>query len=571
MIRRPRVVVGLLAAAWALFAGLLLTAAAFDLLAGRSAIQSAREHASPSELIEGRPLADLRAAHRRLAAGSGRIGHPVLLPLRAMPFVGRQLRSLRAQARAGATVADAGAVAVVEARHALDRHEDGLTPKSVLARQLAGVADDTGRRVGSLGLGPSRGLIRPIADARNEFAEKLATLRTGLRQGAAGARAMATLLEGPRRYLVFAANNAEMRAGSGMFLSVGELEAEADRLRLQDMRSVTSVPVPPGSVPLEGDLRDRWGWLAPNDEWRNLMLSPRFDAQAPLAAEMWEATGRPPVDGVLVLDPFAVQGLLRATGPVEADGRWYSADSVVQELLHGQYVRFAPEEGEDRREQLGRIARATFELLNAGRWSVADLARGILPAVRGRHLLAWSAHPREQEDWAVAGVDGSLRPESLLVAVLNRGGNKLDQFLEVSSELDVTQAGPDTFFTVRLTLANNTPGGEPEYIAGPSPGSGLEEGVYAGIVAVSLPGAAEDGRIDGVPELAVAGADGPSRVVGAPLQLRRGEQRTVVVRFGLPSREGQMTVEPSARAPAVRWRSGRLQWADDSPRVVSWE
>ncbi len=168
-----------------------------------------------------------------------------------------------------------------------------------------------------------------------------------------------------------------------MFLSVGELETEDDRLRLHDMRSVTSVTVPAGAVPLEGDLRDRWGWLAPNEEWRNLMLSPRFDVQAPLAARMWESAGGSPVDGVLVLDPFALQGLLRATGPVEVDGRRFSADSVVQELLHDQYLRFTVDEREERREQLGRIGRATFDLLDAGRWSVRDLARGILPVVRG--------------------------------------------------------------------------------------------------------------------------------------------------------------------------------------------
>lgn len=569
--RRTKIVVGLVVAAWIVFAGALLAAAAFDVWAGTRAIESARAQASASDLFEGRPLPDLRTAHRRLGAASRRISNPVLAPVRAAPFVGRQLRSLGAQARAGATVADAGAIAVAATQSALDRHDEGLSSKSVLARQLAAVAEEAGRRLSTLDLGPRQGLVGPLADARNEFAEKLVTLQTGLRRGAAGARALATLLEGPRRYLLLAANNAEMRAGSGMFLSVGELETEADHLRLQDMRSVTSVPVPPGSVPLEADLRDRWAWLAPTDEWRNLMLSPRFDAQAPLAARMWQATGGSRVDGVLVLDPFALQGLLRATGPVEVDGRRITADSVVQELLHDQYVRFTVDEREERREQLGRIARATFELLDAGRWSVRELGRGILPVVRGRHLLAWAADPREQDDWAAAGVDGSLRPDSVLVAVLNRGGNKLDQFLEVSSDLAIARAGTDTVVTLRVTIANRTPRGEPEYIAGPSPGSGLGEGVYAGIVAVSLPGAAEDGHIEGVQDLAVAGRDGPSRVVGSLFQLERDQQRSVVVRFRLPGRDGQMTIESSARAPAIRWTSGRRQWSDYYPRVVSWD
>jgi hypothetical protein len=362
-----------------------------------------------------------------------------------------------------------------------------------------------------------------------------------------------------------------MRAGSGMFLSVGELVTGPEGIELGEMRSVTEVAVPPGAVPLEGDLAERWGWLAPNQEWRNLMTSPRFDVAAPLAARMWQAAGNQPVDGVLVLDPIALSGLLTATGPVTVDGRDIGPDDVVDDLLHDQYVGVPPEGLDQRREQLGRIAEAAVEDLDAGDWSAPHLADGLAAAAAGRHLLLWSAATAEQAGWQALGVDGSIGPDSLSIAVLNRAGNKLDPFLAVSADLDFRAAGPDTDVTMRIELHNDAPEGEPSYVAGPVPGSGAGEGVYLGILSVTLPGGAREARFDGVGQLAVAGTDGPTRVVGFQLQLARGERRTVVARFRLPRSSGVVRVEPSARVPAILWTSAGMTWSDFSTRVLTWE
>ncbi|MES4792354.1 MAG: hypothetical protein C4321_04635, partial [Chloroflexota bacterium] len=187
---------------------------------------------------------------------------------------------------------------------------------------------------------PREGLVAPLARARNDLIDRLTEVRTGLQRGIAGAEAARSVLGGPSRYLVFVANNAEMRAGSGMFLLVGTLDAVGGRVHLGDLRPVTEVQVRPGAVPLGGDLAGRWGWLAPNQEWRNLMLSPRFDVNAALAAAMWEAAGRGRVDGVLAVDAVFLQEAMRATGPVVVEGRRIGADGALREVLHDQYVRF---------------------------------------------------------------------------------------------------------------------------------------------------------------------------------------------------------------------------------------
>jgi hypothetical protein len=119
-------------------------------------------------------------------------------------------------------------------------------------------------------------------------------------------------------------------------------------------------------------------------------------------------------------------------------------------------------------------------------------------------------------------------------------------------------------------METQVPPGEPRYVAGPHPLSGVGEGVYLGILTVTAPGAATNLRLDGVESVAVVGRDGPSQVVGFQFELPRGGQRTVVARFELPGRRGILRVEPSARVPTIAWRSADLKWRDLSQRLLTY-
>lgn len=555
---------------WGLFAGVALFSANREIRRGLRAVESARERADASAIVEGRLVPQLREARSHFASARNRVGGPLLLPARILPVVGRQLRSVHALSGAATTVADAGIAGMSDATSVLDQPGRTNRARASSARRLGELAATAETRLSTIDLGPRLGLLGPLARARNRLNDQVAELRDVLNKGARGGSAVADLLEGPRRYLVFAANNAEMRAGSGMLLSAGELETGPEGIHLGTMRSVTDIPVPVGAVPLRGELAERWGWLEPNVEWRNLMTSPRFDVAAPLAAEMWVAAGNRPVDGVMVLDPIALKGLLRATGAVEVEDRRFDSNNIEEELLHAQYLRFpSEEERPERREGLGNIARAIFSALDAGSWRLPDLAGGLSDAAGGRHLLMWAVERSEQSAWQALGVDGALRPESLLVAVQNRGGNKLDRFLGVAAEISVASVGGESEVTLTLKLRNEAPVGEPRYIVGPHSLSGVGEGVYVGILTVNFPGRASGGRFDGVDTLAVAGADGPSQVMGFQFELPRGGERTVIARFRVPSRTNVLRIEPSGRVPPIAWRSGSASWADISAKIVS--
>lgn len=566
---RPRTWV-LIVLLWCSLALVCIAIAGIDLLAGRDAAFEARA-VSLEEVVDGGSMEPLRTAHRRFDRARFLLDLPVVAPFRFVPVAGRQLRSVTALSGAGARVAAVGIEGVEGARQVLERPPNTGPERIDRVKRLGALASRLGQQLASVDLGPSEGLFSPLAEARAELADELDGLRTGLRRGGAGASTLADLLQGPRSYLVLAANNAEMRAGAGMFLQVGRLVTSEGRFELTEMGSVNDVAVPPGSVPLEGDMQGRWGWLNPSSDWRNLMLSPRFPASADLAARMWAAAGRPAADGVLALDAVALSAIVTATGPVTVGDREISGGEVVQELLREQYVR-RPEltQRDERREELAGIATAAIRALDENDWKPVTLARELAQAVAGRHILAWARDSSANDGWQVAEVDGALSAESMMVALLNRGGNKLDPFVTVEADLALSREDDATDGTLRIRLKNDTPPGEVPYIAGPHYGLPLSPGEYLGLLTVVLPGSTESANFEGVERLAVAGPDGPTRVIGYEFQLLPGQEHTAVLRFRLPGDERALTVEPSARVPEIAWAFRSERWKDSQARRIIW-
>ena len=131
-------------------------------------------------------------------------------------------------------------------------------------------------------------------------------------------------------------------------------------------------------------------------------------------------------------------------------------------------------------------------------------------------------------------------------------------------------AGPDTTVTLTTQLHNVTPSGQSQFIAGPFPGEPVAYGGYRGLVAANLPAQASHVTVAGAGPLAVDGAEGPTRVVAAPVSVPQGTTSTVVVRFRMPGRHGSMSLVPSARIPPEQWTASGASFDDTAPRVISW-
>jgi hypothetical protein len=193
-------------------------------------------------------------------------------------------------------------------------------------------------------------------------------------------------------------------------------------------------------------------------------------------------------------------------------------------------------------------------------------------ATEGRHLLLWSASPPVEEAWKSGGVAGELSPRSAMVAVINQGGNKLDQYLSVDTDLQIapgsgTAAGQGT---LTVNLQNTTPPGQSQFIAGPYPGIGTVYGEYSGLLAVNLPPDASHLQVSGGAPVDTLGAEGPDWVLATPVDVKEGATQQIVVTFRLPAGPGSLTVVPSARLNPVSWQYRGNTYNDAAPFTLSW-
>jgi hypothetical protein len=545
-----------------------------ELRRAAAAADGARSSLGVSDLGSSEPERHLERIRSHASRARRLVQNPLVAPATVLPIAGRQLRSVGALAAAGEELGRLGAQAAARTRVLVEEAPTTAAGRVELVGSLAEVLGSVHDEVATIDLGPDEALVGPLADRRRSLEGDLADAVERLAGAERSALAVRDLLAGPRRYLLLAANNAEMRNGSGTFLSAAVLTTQGGAFDLGETRRTSELLLPGAGVPVEGDLQERWGFTGLNREWRNLGMSPRFDVTAALAARMWEARTGERVDGVLAVDVLALAAILEATGPIDVDGRRYDSRTIVDHLLHDQYESLGDDDTRtqaqaERREQLGRIAEAATEALETGGFSSRELARALLEASSGRHILVWSADPAEQQGWVDAGVAGRLGPESLLVSVINRAGNKLDRFLrpEIALRSEPSESG-GTDFTLDVDLHNDVGDDEVPYVAGPAEGvEGVAPGTYIGIVAVHVPAAATGLTFEGGTTV-VGGPDGPTRVVAGEVVLPRDATTTATVRFTLPATSGTIRLEPSARVPGSRWRLGDRSFTDRKPRSL---
>lgn len=559
---------------------LWIVASGFVLLRSRAAankgldrLDAAQNQLTAAELLRGEGQAALAAARHDFETANDRAGSFVLAPWKAIPLIRQNVKSVEAMTAAATRVAEVAQRAAAATNKVLQVSPVSGADRITLLTKLEKITGRAANQLRNIDLGPDFFLVGPLGHARERFLERLDQLRDALSGAQALAEGAQHLLQGPRRYLVLAANNAEMRAGSGMLLSAGVATFANGEFSLSEFRPSADFNLPKGAVAAPPELEKLWGSFTPASEWRNLATTPRFDVTAPLAADMWRAATGQVVDGVLAVDPVALRALVAAQGPIDAAGQQLSADNVVGFLLQGQYAGVSIEDSQaGRRDALGEVARAAVDTLDTRPWQSTDLVGELGSAGRGRHVLAWARDPVEQQAWAAGGIDGALHDDSLAVSLLNVGANKLDQFLKVDGRVRVTEVSDGGHeVTVTLRVRNDTPSGLSSYVAGPHPETGLAEGEYRGVLTVNTPGYGTVAVIEGLDHPVVKGIDGPTKVSAAgDLNLARGAVATITLRFQLPEGANELLVEPSARVPPITWHFQGRRWEDTGPEHLEW-
>jgi hypothetical protein len=254
--------------------------------------------------------------------------------------------------------------------------------------------------------------------------------------------------------------------------------------------------------------------------------------------KMYPAATGNNVDGVIQIDSAGLAAVLEGIGPIDVPnlGTVDSAN-VVALTLNDAYVKFP--DRPVRQEYLEAVARTAFDRLLAGNYpSVTALARAMVRASAGRHVILHAASPPIERLAATLGADGSLPPEGVNFAALtvqNLSANKLDYYLD--TKLGITGAmrpGRASQIHLQVDVANTAPAnGAPPYIFGPFSGE-FVNGEYRGLASVYLPtgaGLRSQHGASGEPSVT---QEGGHTVVSFPVDVQAGQAATVTLDVTLP-------------------------------------
>ena len=571
------------------FALCWVAAAAANLLAARSKAQagitrleSAQGSLSAADVLRGEGLTEIRAANRDFVSASHSSGSFFLYPFEVLPIIGRQLQSVHALAEAAASITEIGAGVTESAQRAVAVPATGGPERVALLENLGEIAKGASSDLNRVDLGPGNALVSPLAKARTRFVAQVDRIRQATSDLQVASGGIATIMKGPTHYLVFAASNAEMRSGSGAWLTAGVLTFDGGRFSLNEMRSSVAYNPSTQGSPVPADFAKQWGWSEIGTDFRNLSLTANFPDSAAVAVSMWRQSTGQDVDGVIVLDPIALRSLLNASGPVDVDGREISAENIAQYLLVDQYRGLDydlahPERTEEmnaaRRAGLSRVANAIVARLDAQGWSAPDLVESLRVAAAGRHVLAWASADEQERAWIASGIDGRVPSDALALSVINVGANKLDVYLDVKAKVRVASAPASGSARIRsvkvaISISNKTPRGLGRYAAGPFPGKPYAEGEYAGILALNVPRNASRVRLDGVDAPVARGPEGAATVIAGSFRVLSGSSRDFVLSFQVPAKSSEISVRSSARVPATLWSYQGVEWRDEESRSI---
>ncbi|WP_345038876.1 DUF4012 domain-containing protein [Georgenia daeguensis] len=269
--------------------------------------------------------------------------------------------------------------------------------------------------------------------------------------------------EGPREYLLLVQNNAEPRATGGIPGAVVLLRADQGAIELVEQRPASSFgPFDEPVVEVTNVERAMFGTQL-GRYMQDVTFTPDFPRSAEIAGEMWRREVGTDVDGVLSIDPVALQTLLQATGPVVlVNGQELTSENAAEILLNQVYLELETPSAQDK--FFAMAAGTIFSSVMSGAADPASMV-GLLDQVaeEGR-LMMWSAHAREQALLAGTTLSGELRGSTrgapvVGVYVNDRSAAKIGYYQDVRAEIEANTCRGDgsRVFTLVVTVSSSVP------------------------------------------------------------------------------------------------------------------
>ena len=200
---------------WALIVGLKTLSAYRHDKTGLAALEQVKADLSPGDLTSAQSSRLLAQAHAEFVSAQSDLSSPFFAPIQVVPVIGRQYTAVRDLSSAAGTVSDVGSSFIAQVHDLLDQPHGAGPDRLTSLRKLSALSLSAEHQLAAVNTGPSQALFGSLAAKHNQFVTQLYDAQVRLTKAAAVSAAVAGILQGPQNYLVLAANNAEMRAGSG--------------------------------------------------------------------------------------------------------------------------------------------------------------------------------------------------------------------------------------------------------------------------------------------------------------------------------------------------------------------
>ncbi len=504
-----------------------------------------------------------------------------LLPLRAIPYVGRQLKAAHQMILAGIEITSG-------LEEALDAVEKIVVPvsknpaavfadvtpeqKRAMLQALRESGPQLERASTHLALAekqlekaPTTALVAQVGDAVKQANEQVPTVSALMDTLALAARVVPQLAGYPeaQEYLILFQNNTELRPAGGFIGSYGRLQMkdggivrlETDDIYNLDRAAKINVPPPWQIKRLANPYMTTW--LLRDSNW-----SPDFPTSAENALHFYQIEGgEGEFAGVFSITPTFLEEMLSVIGPVKipGEGEAFTSENVISRIQFETELNF--DSVETRKGIIGQLAKSVLQQtyqLPRDKWiAFAEVLR---TAFAEKNVMIYLRDQDaqtilENQGWT-GTVNQDLDTDSLMVVDANMASLKTDPFVTrgVTYQVDFSQPRPRA--TVTLTYKNA------------APGFTYKTTRYRTWVRVYAPEGSNLVSIEGQ-DTAAEFYDDPSKSYEISQELSKtafgtfvvteiGEERTVTVTYDLPERIGK-TAKNGTYALRVQKQPGVIE------------
>jgi hypothetical protein len=464
---------------------------AIDVVLARNALEVTRS--SLLQAQEAAAAGDLSRAQSRIESAASAAGRadrrtdgPLWAGLSRLPLVGADIRTVRDITSlvdtAAGTALEAAATTegVMTAEGGLpDLTRDGridLEPIRLLATRLAQLDLEPLRAQASdLASSPDTPVLSAIEGARSEAVNAAETAVSLLERGRDAMGLVVSVLgnDEPRRYLVMVQNNAELRGTGGLIGFLAALDVQGGEIQLGEPEGVNPEAVLEGGdfvvrsrfletaaldqpVDRPDDFAARYDAIAAGAFLASTNADPDLPTVAPVVLDLYEERAGQRLDGIIALDPIALQAIQMAVGPLELPEEVRNlsddlphpllAEELARTLLIDVYDALGGPTDERRLYQ-NAVAEAALSGVLDGDWDAPAVADAIASSVAGRNLQIFLRDDDAQSAAQRLGAAGALEPrhagdDLLAITGNNAAGNKMDVHVSHRTTADIALDEP---------------------------------------------------------------------------------------------------------------------------------